>query len=359
MPKVGSVYNTIPYQQLRSKSDDVMAYPKFLHDRASDYETNAKTLYKEAERAHSLGHITESNKLLKEAKEVEMESHGYNTKLLQHTLETSRKLRQQSQLDAKRSALEFEKRIKKEEGEPINSCTPIKIIRENINELFIELTDYPIFDSVGKLSGKLRAHTAKGIIGALLYGFDDLQADIKASNLLKCKRNIAEKALFYINNIEDDLEDYFRDSQSRKKSITHSISRTLSSSTKSLVKSVKNAVTPYMMSKSGKSKTKVVSTKEVTTNIASYLGWDKEGESNYFPIAWLDATTSDDVKDNFILFCNKFMNDIELLYNTVKSQTTDCREVLDFVRHKKSGMFTLGGKSRKRNKRKSQKNKNK
>jgi hypothetical protein len=133
MPSEGKEYKRRQLNQLRSKSEDASLYPEFLHQRAIDYRTNAELLLKEAKREYSLGHITESSKLLKEATEIAEGSNKYIEELIKHNHEASRELRRQSQIDAEKSALEFEKSIRKEEGEPINNCTPVKIIKERIN----------------------------------------------------------------------------------------------------------------------------------------------------------------------------------------------------------------------------------
>jgi len=348
-------YKRRPISHLRSKSDDAALYPEFLHQRAIDYKTNAELLHKEAERAYSLGHITESNKLLKEANQIALESNEYVEKIMKHNLETSRELRRQSQIDAEKSALEFEKSIRRDEGEPINNCTSVKIIKERINEMFIDLTDYTIFDSYGKLS----EHMSKGIIGALLYRFDDLQSDIKEAKLLEYKVIIRETVTKYINLIDDELYDYFKTSQVPGQSINHSTSfyRSTSTTVKSLFKSVKNVIS----SKSGK--TKVSSTYEsVIKNIIGKIGYD-----SYYPDGWENATSQRQVKQNFIKFCNELMKDIENLYKVVVAQT-GCHEVLHFgtlnlvgKSPKHSIRASIGGKSRKKNKpkRKSRKNKNK
>ena len=365
MPKEDSTHRTRSYDHLISNKKDAVAYPDFLGKRAEDYAKNAKRLYDEAVMEHSKGHIRESNDLLNEAIEVGRESIEYTKKLEEHTHEHSRELRRKSILDAEATALKLQERIRIEERESINRCTPIKIIKEHINMLFIELTGYPIFDSAGNSQATLN-YTSKSIIGELLNGFDKLnQPGIKENKLLTCKNTIAEKSRDCVNNIEDRLVDYFRDSQLRKKSTTQSLSRARSLST-ALTNSTKYLV------KSGKEKTPIDSFIQVTTNIASQLGWDIGGSSNYFPDTWLDATTSVEVNEKFISFCNNFLNgtgnkgrvnnSITTLYHEVKSHATDCDEVLQFVIHNNSKK--LGGKSRKRNKRKrnkrkSQKNKNK
>lgn len=355
MPSDGKEYKTRHLNDLRSKSQDASLYPEFLRQRAIDYRTNAELLHKEAKRAYSLGHITESNKLFKEANQIARESNEYIEKLRIHNHEASRELRRQSQIDAERSALEFEKSIRKEEGEPINNCTPVKIIKERINEIFLELTDYKIFDGYGKLS----EHMDKGTIGALLVGFDRLQYDKQEERLTKYKGIIKGIVTKYIDLIDDELSDYFKSTQVPTHSINRSKSfyRSTSTSVKSIFKSVKNAV----YSKSGKEVTK----KTYDDIIKDIIG--KIGYGSYYTNGWEDATTHREVKENFITFCNNLMRDIKDLYNAVVKQT-GCHEVLHFGTLSLVGKSTkhsirasIGGKSRKKNKpkRKSRKSKSK
>ena len=343
MPSEGKEYKTRHLNDLRSKSLDASLYPEFLQQRAIDYRTNAELLHKEAKRAYSLGHITESNKLLKEANQIARQSNEYIEKLRIHNHEASRELRRQSQIDAEKSALEFEKSIRKEEGEPINNCTPVKIIKEKINEIFLELTDYKIFDGYGKLS----EHMDKGTIGALLVGFDRLQYDKQEERLTKYKGIIKGIVTKYIDLIDDELSDYFKSTQIPTHSINRSKSfyRSTSTSVKSIFKSVKNAV----YSKSGKEVTK----KTYEDIIKDIIG--KIGYGSYYTNGWEDATTHREVKENFITFCNNLMRDIKDLYNTVVKQT-GCPEVLHFGTLHRVGYSTkqahrasIGGKSRKKN----------
>jgi hypothetical protein len=358
--------------RLNSKGEDTAAFPEFLRQRALDYKRNSEDLLEQSERQASLGHITESQQLLKESREVEKEANEYVEKLFNHNLEISRELRRHAHIDAEKSALALQESIKRMAGEPKNNCTPIKIIREITNEMFLLLTDEHIFDTSGNLE---HLKTEKGIIGALLVGFDALQTKTdKQNKLQECQTSINEELKPFIDTLEDDLHDYFKENRPQ----THSISRSKSvynraaTSTKSFLKTV----TGNVFSKSGKTKTNTTYL-DIIKNIISKLGYN-----SYFPNNWVDATTSEEVKENFMTFCNELMKDIKNIYVIVKSHTK-CSEDLHFgalhIGESQSGKrqksfsaryqrASIGGKSRKKNKpkrttrkpkRKSRKNKNK
>jgi hypothetical protein len=356
-------YKRRPIGHLRSKSDDASLYPVFLHQRAIDYRTNAELLHKEAERAYSMGHITESNKLLEEANQIALEANEYAEKLFKHNRGISQDLRRQSQIDAEKSALAFQKSVNREVGEPKNNCTPVKIIREITNDMFILLTDGKIFNTSGMLEP---LKTDKGIIGGLLFGFDTLQTDEdRKEKLQECQISINDGLKPFIKILEDDLYDYFKETRPQSQSISRS--KSLYRSTSTSVKSFLKSVTGDVFSKSGKTKTKTTYL-AIIENIIAKLGY-----SSYFSIDWVDATTSKEVKENFMTFCNELMKDIKGIYDIIKTQTK-CSDVLHFgALHfgqiKRTYRASIGGKSRKINnkpkrtsrkpKRKSRKNKNK
>jgi len=380
MPSEGKPYTKGKQSSLKTEAqrEDDKAFLHFLEEREKAYRENAGNLYNQARRAYSQGDIPTSKQLLRESEEVARRSVEYNQQIMEMELKNSRDSRRQLQIAAADRASELEKTLKKEEGEPINNCTPVKIIREGINEMFSFLTGRKRFDKSGIL---LPLHVGEdkdnGIIGDLLDGFVKLQDDEKEAKLDDCKSKIKTSLKPYIDDIEDNLYIYIATLQPLSRST--SLFASSFKSAKSLLNRISgvtpsrsHSVTSNMPTKSGKSETNTTLNDRINT-IISNLGYD-----NYFPDTWSEATTRKEVTTNFITFCDRLMEDMKNLYDFIHTLQPGCREVLHFTSSDKTPSskkpsskkpsskkpirtfsMKIGGKSRKRKpKRKTKKNKN-